>query len=77
MLQLGGITKSFGGRIALHGLTMAVEPGSLAGFVGGNGAGARHDLSSSSSRTVRGCPAAAHPCGTATRSPPACGACPR
>jgi len=39
MLQLDGITKSFGDRIALHDLTMAIEPGSLTGFVGGNGAG--------------------------------------
>lgn len=39
MLQIDGITKSFGERIALHNLTMSVEPGSLTGFVGANGAG--------------------------------------
>lgn len=39
MLQLRGITKSYGGRRALDGVAFDVRPGRLTGFVGGNGAG--------------------------------------
>src|SRR6478752_3483115 len=39
MLQLTGITKSYGGRRVLDDVAFAVEPGRLTGFVGGNGAG--------------------------------------
>jgi ABC-2 type transport system ATP-binding protein len=39
MLQLTGITKSYGGRPALTDVSFDVRPGRLTGFVGGNGAG--------------------------------------
>jgi ABC-2 type transport system ATP-binding protein len=39
MLELRGITKSYGGRRALDDVTFDVRPGRLTGFVGGNGAG--------------------------------------
>src|SRR3954447_17336688 len=39
MLQLTGITKSYGGRRVLDDVSFAVQPGRLTGFVGGNGAG--------------------------------------
>ncbi|MGF3056305.1 ABC transporter ATP-binding protein [Microbacterium sp. YY-01] len=38
-LTLNGLTKSYGDRQVLHGLSFAVAPGRLTGFVGGNGAG--------------------------------------
>ena len=39
MLQLTGITKSYGSRPALDDVSFEVLPGRLTGFVGGNGAG--------------------------------------
>ncbi|MFZ8758154.1 ABC transporter ATP-binding protein [Microbacterium sp. HMH0099] len=39
MLELDGITKSYGGRRVLDDVSFAVAPGRLTGFVGGNGAG--------------------------------------
>lgn len=39
MLQLEGITKSYGGRRVLDDVSFAIAPGRLTGFVGGNGAG--------------------------------------
>ena len=39
MLQLDGITKSYGGRRVLDDVGFAVAGGRLTGFVGGNGAG--------------------------------------
>jgi len=39
MLQLTGITKSYGARPALTDVSFDVRPGRLTGFVGGNGAG--------------------------------------
>jgi ribose transport system ATP-binding protein len=39
MLELRGITKSFGGVRALRGVDFAVAPGEIVGLVGGNGAG--------------------------------------
>jgi ABC-2 type transport system ATP-binding protein len=39
VLELDGLHKRFGDRVALDGLTLAVEPGQLLGFVGANGAG--------------------------------------
>ncbi|WP_029145322.1 ABC transporter ATP-binding protein [Microbacterium luticocti] len=39
MLQLRGITKSYGGRRVLDEVGFDVAPGRLTGFVGGNGAG--------------------------------------
>ncbi|GAA2078850.1 ABC transporter ATP-binding protein [Microbacterium hatanonis] len=39
MLELTGITKSYGGRRVLDDVTFTVTQGRLTGFVGGNGAG--------------------------------------
>ena len=39
VLELNGITKSYGGRRVLDDVTFTVAPGRLTGFVGGNGAG--------------------------------------
>ena len=39
MLELRGITKSYGGRRVLDDISFTVAPGRLTGFVGGNGAG--------------------------------------
>ena len=39
MLELRGITKSYGGRRVLDDVSFDVRPGRLTGFVGGNGAG--------------------------------------
>ncbi|QAV69278.1 ABC transporter ATP-binding protein [Salinibacterium sp. UTAS2018] len=39
MLQLNNISKAFGGRTALDGVSFGVRDGRMTGFVGGNGAG--------------------------------------
>jgi ribose transport system ATP-binding protein len=39
MLELRGVTKSFGGVRALRGVDLSVAPGEIVGLVGGNGAG--------------------------------------
>ncbi|MCY7341869.1 MAG: ATP-binding cassette domain-containing protein [Pseudonocardia sp.] len=39
MLEIGGISKRFGKLQALDGVTFAVKPGEVFGFVGSNGAG--------------------------------------
>ncbi len=39
MLELDGITKSYGGRRVLDDVGFTVAAGRLTGFVGGNGAG--------------------------------------
>lgn len=39
MLELKGVTKSYGDRRVLDDVSFAVPPGRLTGFVGGNGAG--------------------------------------
>ena len=39
MLDIGGISKRFGDKTALDGVTFAVRPGEVFGFVGSNGAG--------------------------------------
>ena len=38
-LELHEISRSFGGRVAVDGLSFSVPPGRLFGFVGRNGAG--------------------------------------
>ena len=38
-IQAAGLTKEFGGRRAVDGLSFTVEPGKVTGFVGPNGAG--------------------------------------
>ncbi len=39
MLEIVGVSKRFGGRVALDGISFAVYPGEVFGFVGSNGAG--------------------------------------
>ena len=39
MLEVRGLTKSYGSRRVLHDVTFDVAPGRLTGFIGGNGAG--------------------------------------
>ena len=39
MLELDGLTKRYGDKVALQDLTFAVRPGEVYGFVGANGAG--------------------------------------
>ena len=39
MLELRGVTKRYGDRIAVDNLSMSVLPGQMFGFVGTNGAG--------------------------------------
>ena len=38
-IECRGLTKSYGERLAVHGLDLQVEPGSVVGFLGPNGAG--------------------------------------
>ncbi|MFC4062280.1 ABC transporter ATP-binding protein [Planomonospora corallina] len=39
MIRINGLTKRFGDRTAVDGLTFTVEPGKVTGFLGPNGAG--------------------------------------
>lgn len=39
MLELDGLTRRYGDRLALDRLSFTVRPGQLLGFVGPNGAG--------------------------------------
>jgi ABC-2 type transport system ATP-binding protein len=39
VLQVRGLRKSFGEKVALNGLDLAAKPGRLVGFLGANGAG--------------------------------------
>ena len=39
MLQVDGLSKTFGGLAALKGLTFSVQPGQIVGLIGPNGAG--------------------------------------
>ncbi|MGN2640968.1 ABC transporter ATP-binding protein [Nocardia takedensis] len=39
MLEVVGLTRRFGEKVAVDGVSFAVAPGTLTGFVGGNGAG--------------------------------------
>jgi ABC-2 type transport system ATP-binding protein len=38
-IAMSAVHKAFGGRVALHGLTLEVAPGEVFGFLGPNGAG--------------------------------------
>ncbi len=38
-IEIAGLTKRYGGRTAVDGLTFTVEPGRVTGFLGPNGAG--------------------------------------
>ena len=39
MIEARGLTKRFGDKLAVDGLTFTVEPGRITGFLGPNGAG--------------------------------------
>ncbi|MEU0332495.1 ATP-binding cassette domain-containing protein [Streptomyces sp. NPDC006193] len=39
MIELAGLTKRYGGKVAVDGLTFTVGPGVVTGFLGPNGAG--------------------------------------
>jgi len=39
MIVLRGLSKSYGDKVAVHGLTLTIEPGEILGFLGPNGAG--------------------------------------
>src|SRR4051812_18243583 len=39
MIETIDLQRAYGGRLALHGLTLRVEPGEILGFLGPNGAG--------------------------------------
>ena len=39
MIEADGLTKRFGGRTAIDGVSLRVEPGEIVGFLGPNGAG--------------------------------------
>jgi ABC-2 type transport system ATP-binding protein len=39
MIETDGLWREYGGRVALHPLTIRVEPGEILGFLGPNGAG--------------------------------------
>ena len=39
MIQIDGLTKTYGSRVAVDDLTVSVEPGRVTGFLGPNGSG--------------------------------------
>ncbi|HXJ25047.1 MAG TPA: ATP-binding cassette domain-containing protein, partial [Streptosporangiaceae bacterium] len=39
MIEVRGLTKRYGDKIAVNGLTFGIEPGKVTGFLGPNGAG--------------------------------------
>jgi ABC-2 type transport system ATP-binding protein len=39
MIEIDGLTKRYGDKIAVDGLSFVVEPGVVTGFLGPNGAG--------------------------------------
>ncbi len=39
MIEIIGLTKRYGARTAVDGLTFTVKPGQVTGFLGPNGAG--------------------------------------
>jgi ABC-2 type transport system ATP-binding protein len=39
MIEAHGLTKRYGGKVAVDGLTFTVRPGVVTGFLGPNGAG--------------------------------------
>ena len=39
MIEVRGLTKRYGDKLAVDNLTFAVEPGKVTGFLGPNGAG--------------------------------------
>ena len=39
MLRAAGLSRAFGGRVAVADVSFAVEPGEVVGFLGPNGAG--------------------------------------
>jgi ABC-2 type transport system ATP-binding protein len=69
MIQVDDLTKHFGGRTALDGLSFTVRPGVVTGFLGPNGAGKSTtmrivlglDRPTSGTATVNGRPHVEHP----------------
>jgi ABC-2 type transport system ATP-binding protein len=39
LIEVRGLTKRFGSKLAVDDLTFSVEPGQVTGFLGPNGAG--------------------------------------
>ena len=39
MIQLDGLTKQYGSRVAVDDLAVTIEPGRVTGFLGPNGSG--------------------------------------
>src|SRR6185503_2581750 len=39
MIEVRGLTKRYGDKVAVDGLTFGIEPGKVTGFLGPNGAG--------------------------------------
>ena len=39
MIELAGLTKRYGARVAVDDLTVTIEPGRVTGFLGPNGSG--------------------------------------
>jgi len=55
VLRLHGLTKSFGAKRAVDGLSLTVPAGSMFGLVGPNGAGKTTTLSMATGLLVAGC----------------------
>ena len=68
MIEAQGLTKQFGGKTAVDGVSFTVQPGKVTGFLGPNGAGKSTtmrlilglDRPTAGSATVNGRPYAAH-----------------
>ena len=43
MIEARGLTKRYGGTVAVDNLSFSVAPGKITGFLGPNGAGQDHD----------------------------------
>ena len=39
MIEIDGLTKQYGSRVAVDDLTVTIEPGRVTGFLGPNGSG--------------------------------------
>jgi ABC-2 type transport system ATP-binding protein len=69
MIEVHGLTKRYGGQLAVDGLTFTVQPGTVTGFLGPNGAGKSTTMRmvlglatpTSGSVTVNGRPYRDHP----------------
>ena len=43
MIEVGGLTKAYGDRLAVDGISFSVDKGEIVGFLGPNGAGKRSE----------------------------------